>query len=191
MLQIRLYRWAMPLCVASIGLAAVLLAPSEGRSHPGPGGATFYDGGHQKDFAGRTFRVLLYSQKDFNLSAEQVGKIESLAADYAKTRIRNQAAVELAEVDVRSLIKNPQSELPAIEGALRKSEAATTAERLDRVKAIRTALAVLTPEQRESWNTKMRTPRHHRDKHHGPACGNGLSRHESAVNRDTAVGVHS
>jgi Spy/CpxP family protein refolding chaperone len=181
----------MPLCVAGIGLAAVLLVPSEGRSHPGPGGASFHYGGHQKDFASRTFRLLLHNQKDFNLSAEQVGKIESLAADYAKTRIRNQAAVELAEVDVRSLIKNPQSELSAIEAALRKSEAATTIERLDRVKAIRTALAVLTPEQRESWKTKMRAPRHHGDGHHGPTCGNGPSRHESAVNQDTSVGARS
>ncbi len=190
MLQTRLYRWAMPLCVAGIGLAAVLLVPSESRSHSGSGGMSFYHGGHQTDFASRTFRVLLHDQKDFHLSAEQVGKIESLASDYAKTRIRNQAASELAEVDVRSLIKNPQSELSAIEAALRKSEAATTTERLERVKAIRTALAVLTPEQRDSWKTKMRA-HHHRDGHHGPTCGGGPSRHESVGNQDMAVGARS
>lgn len=159
MLQTRLSRWTVAMCVGGIGLAAVLLAPNEGYTDSG-GGTWFRHWEQKKDFASRTFRLLLQDHKDFNLSSDQIGTLEGLAADYARIRIRNRAAVELAEVDVKALMKNPQSELSAIEAALRKSEMATTVERLDRVKAIRTALGVLTPDQRETWKTRMRE-RHH------------------------------
>ncbi|NGZ10200.1 MAG: hypothetical protein CV088_12565 [Nitrospira sp. LK70] len=186
MLQARLSQWTVTMCVAGIGLAAVLLVPNEGYTDSGPGGTWFLHGEQKKDFASRTFRALLHHPTDFTLSAEQVGRLEVLAADYARTRIRNRAAAELAEVDVKALIKNPQSELSAIEAALRKSETATTTERLDRVKAIRSALAVLTPDQREGWKAKMRD-RHH-DQRQGSTCGNVTGRHERVHNLDdTAV----
>lgn len=185
MVQARLSRWTVIMGIAGIGLAAVLLVPNEGCADSG-GGTWLRHGEQKKDFAGRTFRLLLQDRKDFNLSSEQIEKLEGLAADYARTSIRNRAAVDLAEVDVKVLMKNPQSELSAIEAALQKSEMAATAERLDRVKAVRTALAVLTPDQRDGWKAKMRE-RHH-DRHHGPTCGNGTGRHERAINLDdTAV----
>lgn len=182
MLQARLSRWAVTVCVAGIGLAAVLLVPSKGYTDSGSGGTWFRHWEQKKDFAGRTFRMLLQDHRDFNLSPEQVAKLEGLAADYAKTRIRNRAAKELAEVEVRSLIKNPQAELSAIEAALRTSEAATTTERLDRVKAIRTAFAVLTSDQREGWKAKMRE-RHH-DQRRGSTCGNVTGHHERVFTQD-------
>jgi len=184
MLQTRLSRWTVTMCVAGIGLAAVLLVPNEGYADSG-GGTWFRHWEQKKDFASRTFRLLLQDHKDFNLSSEQVGKLEGLAADYARTRIRNRAAVDLAEVDVKALMKNPQSELSALEAALRKSEMATMTERLDRVKAVRTALAVLTPDQREGWKARMRE-RHH-DRHPGSTCGNVTERHERVLNPDDTV----
>ena len=153
MLQPRLRRWTVTLCLLGMGLSGFLLFPVEGRTNPR--GASLHHGEHQRDIANWTFRMLLHAQKDLNLSADQVGRIEALALDYAKTRIRNRAAVELAEVDVKALIKNPQSELSVIEAALHKSENMNTAERLDRVKAIRAALTVLTPDQREVWRSRM------------------------------------
>lgn len=184
MLQTRLSQWTATMCVAGIGLTAVLLVPNEGYADSG-GGTWSRHWEQKKDFASRTFRLLLQDYKDFNLSSEQVGKLEGLAADYARTRIRNRAAVELAEVDVKALMKNPQSELSAIEAVLRKSEMAATAERLDRVKAIRTALAVLTPDQREGWKARMRE-RHH-DRHPGSTCGNVTECHERVLNLDDTV----
>lgn len=186
MLQTRLSQWTVTMCVTGIGLAAVLFVPNEGYTDSGPGGTWFRHGEQKKDFASRTFRALLHQPTDFTLSAEQVGRLEVLAADYARTRIRNRAAAELAEVDVKALIKNPQSELSAIEAALRKSETATTTERLDRVKAIRTALAVLTPDQREGWKAKMRE-RHH-DLRQRSTCGNVTGRHERVFTHDSIVG---
>jgi hypothetical protein len=172
--------------MAGIGLAGVLLFPMDGRADVGSGRSASYHGEHKRDVASRTFRMLLYDRRDFNLSAEQIGKLEGLAADYARATIRNRASVELAEVDVKALMRNPQSELPVIEAALRKSESANTAERLDRVKAVRTALALLTPDQRDTWKARMRD--RHRDGHRGPACGAMPAHQRQALSYDGDIG---
>jgi Spy/CpxP family protein refolding chaperone len=164
-------RWGRASVLLGVGLAGVLFAPVEGRADPGPGTYLSQFREHKRDFAGRTFHALLRDQMDLNLSPEQVGAIEDLAKDYAKTRIRDEAEVQLAEVDAFALIENQQSDLAAIETALHKSESAKTTARLDRVKAIRAATAVLTPEQHEMW--RIRTRERHWEGRHGRACASG------------------
>ena len=114
-------------------------------------------GGHPEhgrvmhDFVGHSLHRLLRHGKDLGLSQEQRAKIKAIATDYTKTRIREEADLKLAEVDVRTLIHDEKADLSAIETALKKSESTHTALRLDGVKALRAAAAVLTPEQREKW----------------------------------------
>jgi len=114
-------------------------------------------GGHPEhgramlDFVGHSLHRLLRHGKDLGLSQEQRAKIKAIATDYTKTRIREEADLKLAEVDVRTLIHDEKADLAAIETALKKSENTHTALRLDGVKALRAAAAVLTPEQREKW----------------------------------------
>ena len=114
-------------------------------------------GGHPEhgramhDFVGHSLHRLLRHGKDLGLSQEQRAKIKAIATDYTKTRIREEADLKLAEVDVRTLIHDEKADLAAIETALKKSESTHTALRLDGVKALRAATAVLTPEQREKW----------------------------------------
>jgi Spy/CpxP family protein refolding chaperone len=114
-------------------------------------------GGHPEhgramhDFVGHSLHRLLRHGKDLGLSQEQRAKIKAIATDYTKTRIREEADLKLAEVDVRTLIHDEKADLVAIETALKKSENTHTALRLDGVKALRAAAAVLTPEQREKW----------------------------------------
>ena len=93
------------------------------------------------------------------MSEEQRAKIKAIATDYAKTRIREEADLKLAEVDVRTLVHDEKAELPTIETAMKKSESAHTALRLEVVKALRAAAAVLTPEQHEKWRA-IRMERH-------------------------------
>jgi len=168
--------WGFGAILLGMGLTAVMLMPNESWADPRTESYSSHHGEHKRDFAGRTFRALLRDQQDLHLSPDQVGKIEALATDYARTRIRNEAAEQLAEVDVRALIRNEQSDISAIEAALRKSESAQTTARLDRVKAIRAGLAVLTPEQRDLWRAKMRE--HHREGRHGRALRNEPDGHE-------------
>jgi Spy/CpxP family protein refolding chaperone len=139
--------------------AGMLLAPpisaDEGHHHR-----------HKRDFVGHALGSLLHQRQDLNLSDEQVQKLKSLKLDYARTRIRGTAEIKLAEVDVRALMFDGQADLGAIEAAVRKAESAKTALRLEGIKTMRAATAVLSPEQWEKWQAHMRA-RHGRDGHGG------------------------
>jgi len=124
--------------------------------HDGPG-----RGMH--DFVGHALHSLLRDKKDLDLSEEQSSKIKSIATDYEKSRIRGEADVKLAELDVRTRMFDPKAEMSSIESALKKSESAHTVLRLDGVKAMRAATAVLTPEQREKWHQSRMHRMMHRD----------------------------
>ena len=107
------------------------------------------------DVAGHSLHRLLRHKKDLGLTEEQSAKLKALSADYAKTRIREEADFKLAEVDVRTLVREEKADLSAIETAMKKAESARTVLRLDGVKTLRAATAVLTPEQREKWRASM------------------------------------
>jgi protein CpxP len=105
------------------------------------------------DFVGHSFMRLLRHAKDLGLSEEQVTKLKGQVAEYQKARIRGEADLKLAEVDVQALVHDDKADMTAIENAIKKSEAAHSALRLEGVKALRAAAAVLSPEQREKWRT--------------------------------------
>src|SRR5437870_2605107 len=130
-------------------------------------------GGHPEhgramhDFVDHSLQRLLRHGKDLGLSQEQRAKIKAIATDYTKTRIREEADLKLAEVDVRTLVHNEKADLAAIETAMKKSESTHTALRLDGVKALRAAAAVLTSEQVEKWRA-IRMERHGERHREGP-----------------------
>jgi len=61
------------------------------------------------------------------------------------------------------------AEVASIETAMRKSEAARTALRIEGVRAVRTAKAILTPAQRDKWRATLRE--RHRAGRHGHGYG--------------------
>ena len=69
--------------------------------------------------------------------------------------------------DVRTLVHDEKTDLAAIETAMKKSESTHTALRLDGVKALRAAAAVLTSEQVEKWRA-IRMERHGERHREGP-----------------------
>jgi Spy/CpxP family protein refolding chaperone len=149
-------------------LSWALAAPAMSEANMGGGGSYSHHRGG-KDFVGHVLKGLLRDQEKLNLTDEQVGKLKTIATEYAKTRIRGKAEVKLAEVDVRSLIFDDKADMGAIESAIRKSESAKTALRLEKVKTMRAAKAVLTPEQIEKWRAAMKE--RHRHGHHGDDQG--------------------
>ncbi len=146
-------RFSVVLALGAL-LTWVVCVPADAQAEPRPG---MMRGHHQTrdgamhDFVGHALHRLLRHQKDLGLSQEQRAKIKTIATDYTKTRIREEADLKLAEVDVWTLVHDEKADLAAIETALKKSESTHTALRLDGVKALRAAAAVLTPEQREKW----------------------------------------
>jgi len=93
--------------------------------------------------------------KGLGLSDVQVKNITTLATDYEKHSIRTEAEWDLAEVEVEALLRDEKSDMGAIDNALKKSEAAQMAMRQSGVKASRAISAVLTPEQREKWRSRI------------------------------------
>jgi DNA-binding MarR family transcriptional regulator len=93
--------------------------------------------------------------KGLGLSEAQTEDLTIQSADYERSRIRANADLDLAEVDVEALVADEGADVGAIEDALKRSEAARTASRLESIKARRAALAVLTPEQREEWQKRI------------------------------------
>ncbi|HET8670899.1 MAG TPA: periplasmic heavy metal sensor [Candidatus Saccharimonadales bacterium] len=89
------------------------------------------------------------------LSEVQTRNIKAMALEYEKFRIRAEADLDLAEVDVAALAEDDKSDMGAIENALKKSEAAQTALRQGGIKALRAISGVLTPEQREKWRNRI------------------------------------
>jgi len=111
--------------------------------------------GAMHDFVGHALHGMIRSQKELGLSADQASKIKAIALEHEKSRIRSEADVKLAELDVRTDVFNEKVELPTIEAAIQKSENARTAMRLEGVKALRAANAVLTTAQRDKWRQEM------------------------------------
>jgi Spy/CpxP family protein refolding chaperone len=156
----------IPRVLLSIVLGALLILgfyiATGARADSGPNammGPRYEHHGAMNDFVGHTLHGLIRSQKELGLSAEQKTKIKAIATEHAKSRIQEEADVKLAELDVRTDIFNEKVELPTIETALQKSESARAAMRLEGVKALRAARAVLSPEQREKWHQKMMSGR--------------------------------
>jgi Spy/CpxP family protein refolding chaperone len=145
------------LLVGGSGLAAGVQAD------PGPRGMTGprcdSQRGDKHDRVGYALHGLIRSRKDLGLSAEQRTKIKAIALAHKKNRIQTEADIKLAELDFRTGLFSDNVELSTIETALQKSETARTALRLEGVKSLREASAVLTPDQREKWRQTM-TARH-------------------------------
>ena len=117
-------------------------------------------------FVDQIFHMLFHQAKELGLTDEQTAKLKSLSTDYDKAKIRGEADLKLAEVDVQTLAHDDKSDMAAIEAAVRKSEAAHANLRIEGIKTVRAAFAVLTPEQREKMRSS-RSMRHEGDKGKG------------------------
>ena len=107
------------------------------------------------DFAKHALWSLLYHQKDMSLLGDQVKKITTIGFTYGKAHVKAEAEVKLAKLEALALKMDESSDLGAIEAALQKQERAETVLHLEGVKAIRAAMGVLTPEQRDNWKHHM------------------------------------
>ena len=137
--------------------------PDDGRHHEG-----MHQGCHARShhdahhFVDQTFHSLFRQAKDLGLSEEQVTKLKTQWAAYEKARIRGEADMQLAEVDVMTLAHDEKAKMSDIENAVRKSEMAHVSLRIEGIKTLREASAVLTPEQRDKWRSS-RVMRHGED----------------------------
>jgi len=140
-----------------IGGASFVHAESDDGKHHEGMHQGFHASGHHDahHFVDHTFHSLLRHAKDLGLSEVQVTKLRAQWAAYEKTRIRGGADMQLAEVDVMTLAHDEKAKMSDIENAVRKSEMAHANLRIETIKTLREASAVLTPEQRDKWRSSM------------------------------------
>ena len=116
-------------------------------------GHSMRDRGHETathhESTGHYLRHLLKHPKEIGLTADQVAKLKAIQLDLGRTRIKAEAEIQVAELELAALTEDEKADLSAIEAKVRQSEMLEVGLRMAAVKAKRDALALLTPEQRE------------------------------------------
>ncbi|MBI3810100.1 MAG: hypothetical protein HY284_06550 [Nitrospirae bacterium] len=116
-------------------------------------GGAMRDRGHDAathpESTGHYLRHLLKHPKEIGLSADQVTRLKAIQLDLNRTRIKTEADIQVAELELASLSEDEKADLTAIEAKVKQSEMLEAGLRVVAIKAKRDALALLTPEQRE------------------------------------------
>ena len=141
-------RWIV--AVGSIGvLAALAVSPSfADQSHEQKG-----HGGHeqedQHDHGGHYLTHLLKHAKEFELTHEQITKLKAIQLDFKRTEARLEADTKVAKLELHALLDEEQVDLKAIQAKVEQLKKAEGACLFEAIKSKRTAMALLTPDQRE------------------------------------------
>lgn len=98
---------------------------------------------------------MLRHRKELGLSGEQVRGLEQLRSDYERERIRAEAEIRVAEMDVDRLLEADPVDLGKVEEKLREIERLRADLRLARIRTIQEGKKLLSPEQRKKLETLL------------------------------------
>ena len=125
-------------------------------------GHSMRDRGHEAsthhESTGHYLRHLLRHAKEIGLTADQSTKLKAIQLDLNRTRIKTEAEIQVAELELAALADDEKADLSAIEAKVKQSEMLEVGLRMTAIKAKRDARALLTPEQRgkeEAEHEKM------------------------------------
>lgn len=133
--------------VALIAVSGVFPAlADEGHGKMGHGG---HDQEEQDDHSGHYLKHLLKHAKEIGLTPEQISKVKALQLDFKRSEARLEADAKIAKLELNALMEDEQADLSAIQAKVdqvKKSEAACL---FAAIKTKRSAMAMLSPDQRE------------------------------------------
>lgn len=138
--------------VLMILIAVLTLGAQPVRADDEHGPMSRQSGGHGRDMqesGGHFIRHLLAHAKEIGLTADQVTKLKAINLDLARTRIKTESEIKVAELELADLLDTEKAGLDAIESKVKQSEMLEVGLRMAAIKAKREALALLTPAQRE------------------------------------------
>jgi len=141
-------RWMVAVAGAGV-IAAMLVAPSFADEGHGKKGHSGHDQEKQHDHSGHYLKHLLKHAKEFELTQEQISKLKAIQLDFKRSEARLEADAKVAKLELDALLEEEQVDLKAIQAKveqLKKSEGACL---FEAIKSKRTAMALLTPDQRE------------------------------------------
>ena len=132
---------------------ALLAAPTawaDGGSRCGNGHTMSHHGrGHSA--SGHMLRHLLSHQQEIGLNEEQVAKLRTVALDADRAGIRASADRLVSERELRAMMWDAKTDMPAIEAKVKEAESFEANVRIVGIRAKRDMLAVLTPEQQTKF----------------------------------------
>jgi Spy/CpxP family protein refolding chaperone len=141
-------------------------------------GGAMRDRGHDaatyQESTGHYLRHLLKHPKEIGLSADQVARLKTIQLDLNRTRIKTEADIQVAELELASLTEDEKADLAAIEAKVKQSEMLEAGLRVAAIKAKRDALALLTPEQREKEKAEHEKMMQQRAGDHGGGMMGGM-----------------
>lgn len=149
----------------TIGLGSALLptpstwADSGFRHDNGP--MMSHHGRGQMSAANHVLRYLLAHQQEIGLSDGQISTLRAVALDADRAAIRASADRLVSERELRAMMWDPKTELPAIEAKVKETESLDATVRIIGIRAKRELVAVLTPEQKAKLKTLRHVHRHH------------------------------
>ena len=97
--------------------------------------------------------MALRHQKELGLSAQQVSSLQQLGMEARRAVIKRRADVQLAQLDLVSLLRVEPVDMEKMEAKVREMERLKADGLIDRIRTNDAAKAQLTPEQREQLKT--------------------------------------
>ena len=97
----------------------------------------------------------LCCRKELELTDKQVTELESIKMDFQKGKIRKEADLKIAELELKSLMHDDDAPIKDIEAKMKAAANLKTEMKLSHIKAYRKAKALLTPEQMEKMKKGM------------------------------------
>ena len=122
--------------------------------------------------------MALRNQKELGLSPQQVSSLQQMGMDAARAGIKRRADVQLARLDLMSLMRAEPVDMAKVEAKIRDIEKLKADGAIARIRTNEAAKAQLTPDQREKLKT-LRMARWSRQGG-GEGAGDGSSEAPSA-----------
>jgi Spy/CpxP family protein refolding chaperone len=156
--------------LALVLVVGLILFPTEGKTHMGPGmmgpgmmgpgmmGMAGFErmGMQRMGLMGMLHRwgSHFFTQRDqLGLTETQLDKIESVLNSHIKYAIRKNADRKILLIEIQELLVKDKVNLSEVEGKLKAMEALNTDMKMEGVRTLEQALAILTPEQQMKAKT--------------------------------------
>ena len=167
-------KW-LTLSVALIVLSGPTLPSAWGDApHGGPMRDHGHDSATHSQSTGHYLRHLLKHPKEIGLSADQVSRLKAIQLDLSRARIKTEADIQVAELELAALTEDEKADMATIEAKVKQSEMLEAGLRVAAIKAKREALALLTPEQREKEKAEHEKMMQERAGSHGGGMMGGM-----------------
>lgn len=98
---------------------------------------------------GHYLHHLLMHAKDIGLREDQVARLKALRLDLERTRVKTDAEIRIADLELKALTEDERADLSAIETKVKQKQALNVVSELAIIKTKREAVALLSPEQRD------------------------------------------